>query len=178
MSSEKDNFDIPDLTDDIDIYEDGDEDDLTEYTDDVEDDLTEDVDEDTTEEENEEEEEFDFSQFYQEDEESKEETSPEELGLQYNEESYDEILDLHSDKTTIAVEAEYPYIRVKGFLIKDEITFMRNTLDEYIDNIKNKYSAEDMLDIMLNIQGEDYRVGRVPLNLDTFLTIFLSLIHI
>lgn len=119
------------------------------------------------------EEEFDFSKFYEDTEEdTQEETSPEELGLHYEEQAYEEVLDLHSDQSTIAIKTEYPYIRIKGFLIKDEIAFMRNTLDEYIENIKSKYRDEDMLDIMLNINDEDYRVGRVPLNLDTFLTIF------
>ena len=116
---------------------------------------------------------FDFSQFYQDEESTAEpEVVPEDLGLYNDEEAYDEILDLHSEVSTIAVEAEYPYIRISGFVIKDEIVFMQKTLQEYMEGIKNKYSADDMLDIMLNVNGEDYMMGKVPLTLDTFLTIF------
>ena len=138
--------------------------------DEYEDDIVDDVEQ----EEDSEDFEFDFSQFYQEEEESKEEeaVNPEELGLYSNEESYDEILDLHNDAPVIAVEAKYPYIRISGFKIKDEISFMQAALTNYIDSIIGKYDSDDMLDLMLNIGGEDYNVGRAPMVLDTFLTIF------
>ena len=117
---------------------------------------------------------FDFSGFYQEDEEEvkKEEVKVEELGVFSDEEAYDEILDLHSNAPVVAVQANYPYIRISGFLIKDEIIFMKQHLTEYMDKVKSRYSHDELLDVMLNINGDDYNVGRAPLILDTFLTIF------
>jgi len=117
---------------------------------------------------------FDFSQFYQ-DEESTEDVSESNevvTGIYNDEEAYDEILDLHSDISTVAVEATYPYIRISGFVIKDEIIFMQKILQEYMEEVKSKYKEEDMLDIMMNVNGDDYTVGKVPLTLDTFLTVF------
>ena len=118
---------------------------------------------------------FDFSEFYQEDEtDNKQEVRSEDLGIVYNEESYDEILDLHSDVSNISVEANYPYIRVSGFLIKEEINFMNRILQKYMSEVNSSYSSDDLIDIILNINNEDYIVGKVPLVLDTFLTIFMS----
>ena len=118
---------------------------------------------------------FDFSEFYQdEDTDSKQEIRSDDLGIVYNEESYDEILDLHSDVSNISVDANYPYIRVSGFLIKEEINFMCRVLQDYMDRVNSSYSSDELIDIILNINNEDYIVGKVPLVLDTFLTIFMS----
>lgn len=118
---------------------------------------------------------FDFSEFYQDDEDkSDKDVNSEELGIYYDESSYDEILDLHGDVSNISVEAKYPYIRVSGFLIKEEINFMNRILQEYMNEVNGSYSPDELIDIILNINGEDYIVGKVPLVLDTFLTIFRS----
>lgn len=117
---------------------------------------------------------FDFSEFYEDEESSGDESgeSSEETGIVYDEAGYDEILKLDSDVTTLAVEAKYPYVRISGFLIGDEITFMQKTLEEYKSSLGSKYSDDEMLDIVLNIKGSDYIATRLPLILDTFLSIF------
>lgn len=118
-------------------------------------------------------EDFDFDDFYTSDEDdSEEEQVEEELGISYDEEAYEEVLDLHSDKSNIAVEAKFPYIRISGFVIKDEIEFMQKAIKEYVDSIRGLYNDDNMVDIMMNVNSEDYMVDRVPLTLDTFLTIF------
>lgn len=116
---------------------------------------------------------FDFSSFYVEDEEdTMEENSVEDLeGVVDDESSFDELVDLDTEDRSVKVSAKYPYIKISGFKIKDEITAISKRLNERYESIRESVDLENLLDVAINVNGEDYIVTRLPLTLDTMLLI-------
>lgn len=116
---------------------------------------------------------FDFSSFYEDEEETEDDVTDEECEyVRYDQEEEDRLVSLNNNERDIAVEAEYPYVKISGFIIKDEIVFMRDTLKTYQENLTKKYSSDELMNVVMEINGNRYNVARLPLNLDTFLTIF------
>lgn len=121
--------------------------------------------------------EFDFSQFYLDDEDNdnQEERENEEVlseGVFADEDKYDEILNLNGDESVLKVTPNYPYLRVSGFMIPDEIKYLSVKLLKHKENIKD--DSGDMLDVVFSVGDNDYIITKLPLNLDTMLTVMGS----
>ena len=117
---------------------------------------------------------FNFEDFYTEDTEvlttvQEEDEEPE--GVFCDEEEYDKLLDLHNDEHSIGVDAKYPYIKVSGFLISDEVRFMIDRLQSFKEEINDKYDEEEMINVSLVVNDDDYIIDKFPLTLDTIMTI-------
>ena len=118
---------------------------------------------------------FDFSDLMLDDDSSDEcslDINAEDLAVFADEESYDKILDLENGEKSLTVEANYPYIKVSGLLIADEVKAFINTLTKVNEKLKGSFNKEEALDIVLNVKGEDYIVTQLPLTLDVMLSLF------
>lgn len=120
---------------------------------------------------------FNFEDFYLDSEEDEDLTEDEavEEGVFADEEAYDELLDLHSDKSTIAVKAEYPYIKVSGFVsksdivLKKEISLLSEKIDKLNKELDGKVNSAEFMNIVISVLDNEYVLGRLPLTLDTIL---------
>lgn len=117
---------------------------------------------------------FDFSEFYDDEGDSSddvEQENEEVSGVLASDSAYDELLDLNGSETSLKVEARYPYLRISGFLISDEINVMKNNLEELNKRFSNVYDSEEMIDVCMNVNGDDYKVTQVPLNLEVMIKV-------
>lgn len=89
-------------------------------------------------------------------------------GVLADDTAYDEILDLHSDKTKVGVDAKYPYIKVCGLRIAEEVIGISNR----VKRLEPEYSdRSDNLDIAIEVKGTEYAVGRLPLCFETIMSL-------
>lgn len=123
---------------------------------------------------------FDFSEFYVDDikeEENLTQNDKEPEGVFACEEDYDRILNLASDDHQLAVDAKYPYLLISGFIescddvMTKEIEMMSDRLKKLEDSLEGIVKEEDRIDVAFNIRNDEYIVSRLPLTLDTILTI-------
>lgn len=122
---------------------------------------------------------FNFDDFYVDEEEYDiiDETDTDVEGVVADEEAYDKLLDLHESKSTLPIKAQYPYIRVKGFLqtsdivFKKEVQMLSDKIVNLKDNLPKSISDSELMNIVLEVLDSEYILGRLPLTLDTILSL-------
>lgn len=122
---------------------------------------------------------FSFDDFYIDDEDIEDESNDgvDDEGVFADEEAYDKLLDLHEDKSSIPQKAQYPYIRVSGMIYSSDIVFKKETqmlaskVEKLYGEIKDKVNENELLNVVVSVLSNEYVIGRLPLTLDTILSL-------